>query len=71
MNLKLRWLIHSVIGLTLIGFGLSLVGEAIIYKIQQKPWFLLGTIALIVFNSGICFVATAISLKEKLKAGKL
>ncbi len=71
MSLKTRWLVYSVIGLTLIGLGLSLVGEAIIYKMQEQHWFALGTIALVIFNSGICFVAEATLLKNTLNNAKL
>ena len=41
-----------------------LLGEAIIFKINQDfNWFYIGALALIVFNSGICFVGKAILLK--------
>ncbi len=59
----MRWLFFSVIGLSLIGLGVSLVGEAIIFKMGGKPWFLFGTLALIVLNSGVCLVAEAVILK--------
>ena len=62
--MKTKWLIYSIVGLLLIGFGLSILGEAIILKINQDfNWFYIGTLALIVFNSGICFVGKAILLK--------
>ena len=62
--MKTKWLIYSIAGLLLIGFGLSLLGEAIIFKINQDfNWFYIGALALIVFNSGICFVGKAILLK--------
>lgn len=62
--MKTKWLIYSIVGLLLIGFGLSILGEAIIFKINQDfNWFYIGTLALIVFNSGICFVGKAILLK--------
>ncbi len=49
-------------GLLLIGFGASLLGEAIIWKSKNKAvwkWFSLGTIALIVLNSGVSIFAEA------------
>jgi hypothetical protein len=55
------------LGLLLLGFGLSLLGEAIIYKSQNDyKWFYWGTAALIVFNSGIALVGRAIVLKVKI-----
>ncbi len=53
-KLKIRWLLYSVGGLLLLGFGLSLLGEAILYKFNNDfSWFYWGTAALVVFNSGI------------------
>ncbi len=64
--MKRKWLLFSVGGLITIGFGLSLLGEAILYKMQQDlRWLWLGTLALGVFNSGICLVAEATLLKMK------
>jgi len=65
--MKKKWLIYSVTGLLLLGFGLSLLGEAIIYKINNDfNWFYWGTTALVVFNSGIALVGEAIALKGKM-----
>ena len=58
--MKLKWLTLSISGLILIGLGLSLLGEAIILKYEKKPFFWLGTLALIVVNSGLCFFGNAI-----------
>jgi len=63
--LKRNWLVYAIAGLLLIGFGLSLAGEAIIAKSRQESWFLLGTIALIVFNSGISIFGQAIIYRWK------
>jgi hypothetical protein len=64
--MKRKWLLFSVGGLITIGFGLSLLGEAIQYKMQQDlRWLWMGTLALGVFNSGICLVAEATLLKMK------
>jgi len=66
--MRLKWLLFSVGGLSTIGFGLSLLGEAILCKIHQDQlWIFLGTLALVVINSGICLVAEAILLKMKMK----
>ena len=57
------WLIESIAGLILIGFGLSLFGQAVIYKANGErlgKWFLWGTISLVVVNAGICVFGDAI-----------
>jgi hypothetical protein len=65
--MKKKWWIYSVTGLLLLGFGLSLLGEAIIYKINNDfNWFYWGTTALVIFNSGIALVGEAIALKGKM-----
>jgi hypothetical protein len=64
--MKRKWLLFSIGGLLTIGFGLSLLGEAIQYKmVQDSLWIGLGTLALIVTNTGICLVAEATVLKMK------
>lgn len=58
-----KWLIESVLGLILIGFGLSLFGQAVIYKSRAeavRKWFLWGTVSLIVVNAGICIFGDAV-----------
>jgi hypothetical protein len=58
-----RWLIESVGGLILIGFGLSLFGQAVIYKATGAPlkkWFWWGTLSLVVINAGICVFGDAV-----------
>ena len=69
--MKKKWWIYSVTGLLFLGFGLSLLGEAIIYKFNNDfNWFYCGTAALVVFNSGIAFVGEAIVLKGKMSNPK-
>jgi hypothetical protein len=68
-KLKRNWLILSISGLILIGFGLSLMGEALIRKYEAtnwQDWFWLGTIALVVINSGISLFGKAITLRVRL-----
>jgi hypothetical protein len=65
IHLKRNWLMYAIAGLLLIGFGLSLAGEAIIAKSRQESWFLLGTMALVVFNSGISIFGQAIIYRWK------
>ena len=50
-------------GLLLIGLGLCVFGEALIQKINQESYFTLGTLSLIIFNTGICFVGEAIFIR--------
>ena len=62
---SLRYWLYSVGGLLLVGVGLSILGEAIISKIRGEAWFLVGSFALILVNSGICLVAGAVILRLK------
>lgn len=61
-----KWLVEAVAGLILIGFGLSLFGQAVIYKSKGetvRKWFLWGTVSLIVFNAGICVFGDAVATR--------
>jgi uncharacterized membrane protein HdeD (DUF308 family) len=62
---RLRWWLYSVGGLLLIGAGLSILGEAIIAKSRCEAWFLVGTLAIILVNTGICLVAGAVIVRLK------
>lgn len=67
--LKGKWLFYSVSGLILIGAGLSLAIDAAFYRFQQPEklfWIIYGTLALIVFNSGICLFGQGIIYKVRL-----
>ena len=68
--MKIKWLTYSIIGLLLFGFGLSLLGEAILLKNNNEPFFWFGTLALVVINSGLCFFGNAIIFKIKLDHGE-
>ena len=66
---KIYWLLFSIVGMLLLGLGLSLLGEAIIFKSQNDfNWFYWGTGALATFNAGIGLIGEAIVLKVKLEA---
>lgn len=66
MTANTKWLLYSISGLMLFGFGLSLLGEAIILKhTNSELWISAGTIALVVTNSGLCFFGQAIIIKVK------
>lgn len=53
MNKKLIWYLKAQAGVLLFPFGLSLFGEAVIQKGAGQPYFWLGTLSLIVINSGV------------------
>jgi len=61
-----KWLSFAVGGLTLTGFGLSLLGEAIIAKYEKRSWFWLGTLSLVVVNSGISMIGKAVTYRTRL-----
>ncbi|MFM1808436.1 MAG: hypothetical protein RLZZ242_1161 [Bacteroidota bacterium] len=60
-----KWFVFSVASLATVGFGLSLLGEAIIAKSREESWFLMGTLALIVINTGLSLLGRAVI--ERLK----
>lgn len=68
-QLKKRWLLFGASGLALVGFGLSLMGEALILKYEDAgfhDWFWLGTAALVVINTGLAFFGKAVTIRVKL-----
>lgn len=69
-DLKKMWLAYAVVGLLLLGAGLSFFGEALLLKWDNAPfleWFLWGTFALIVFNAGISLFGQAVIYRLKLE----
>lgn len=58
-----RWFYQAPFSLMLIGFGACLISEATMLKYggaETTHWFLYGTIALIVFNTGISLFGDAV-----------
>jgi hypothetical protein len=55
MTPRVKWLVFSPVGLTLMGFGLTLVTDAARAKGAGEDWFWYGTLALVVFNAGVAF----------------
>jgi hypothetical protein len=58
-----RWMIFAPLGLVLTGFGLCLVADAALLKYaggETWNWVMYGTLALIVFNSGLSFFGQAV-----------
>lgn len=51
-----RWLLQSVLGLLLTGSGLSMCIDAGIEKLNGGEWFWYGTLGLIIFQAGLCFI---------------
>lgn len=67
--LKRNWLLCAASGLALVGLGLSLMGEALMLKYDRAgfaQWFWLGTLALVVINSGLAVFGKAITLRVRL-----
>ncbi len=60
MQVRTLWLLYSVLGLVLVGAGVSIVGEAVIRKAAEEPWFMMGTLGLVVLNSGVSVFGQAI-----------
>lgn len=59
-------MLYSAIGLAVFGFGLSLMGEALIRKYEStswQEWFWIGTLALVVVNTGLALFGKAIVLR--------
>lgn len=54
-----KWRLFAPLGLTLIGFGVSVVGYAVELRttgVTRAAWFGWGTAGLIILNSGVaCF----------------
>lgn len=66
MSAKTKWLLYSVSGLLFFGFGLCLLGEAILMKFTNSPyWVAAGTVALVITNTGLCLFGQAIIVKVK------
>ena len=66
MENKTKWLLYAVGGLVVFGFGLSLLGEAIIAKYTNNDyWVAWGISALVVTNSGLCLFGQAVVERVK------
>lgn len=67
MNLQTKWLVFSPVGLTLVGFGLSLTLEAARAKNAGEPRFWLGTLGLCVVNAGLAFFGDGVKSRVLLE----
>jgi hypothetical protein len=66
MNLKTKWMLFAVTGLLLVGTGLSVIGEAILLKGADEPFFWMGTAGLVLFNAGLSFFGQAVVFRSKM-----
>ena len=62
------WSRYSVPGLILTGLGLSIVGQATINKAKNRPWFVQGTLGLILFNAGLALFGESIKARALYEA---
>lgn len=72
-KLKRKWLTYAIGGILLMGFGLSLLGEASILKWESAGflyWFGLGTLALAIFFAGLSLFGQATVFKSKIDRSK-
>ena len=53
MNNNIKRYFLALLGLILFSSGLCVLGEAIISKYENSNWILLGTISLVLINSGL------------------
>ncbi len=67
MNLRTKWLIFSPLGLSLVGFGLSVTLEAARLKNLGEAWFWLGTLGLCVVNAGLAFFGDGVKSRVLLE----
>lgn len=65
-----KWLIRAPLGLALVGFGACLIAEAAMKKYANLPWFVDGTVALCVFNGGLCVFGDAILQRVRYERAK-
>ena len=53
MNNNINRYFLALLGLILFNSGLCVLGEAIISKYENSNWILIGTISLVLINSGL------------------
>tara|TARA_B100001989_G_C24356389_1_gene372235 strand:+ start:10 stop:204 length:195 start_codon:yes stop_codon:yes gene_type:complete len=53
MNKYIKRYFLALLGLILFSSGLCVLGEAIISKYENSNWILIGTISLVLINSGL------------------
>ncbi len=66
---RIQWLLRGGIGASLTGFGISAIVECGFLKHEGSEflnWFSMGTLALIVFMSGISLLIDAVRFRIKM-----
>jgi hypothetical protein len=74
LSTRTKWLLLAPVSLVLIGFGLSVFGEATYAKHSGAPttsWVLWGTYSLILINGGLSLLGEAIRLRVRLDTRKV
>jgi hypothetical protein len=69
-----NWLIQAPLGLVIVGFGICLVAESAMLKYSGATtwqWVVAGTLALCVFNSGLCIFGNSIIEKIRFERDNL
>jgi hypothetical protein len=66
-----NWLIQAPLGLVIVGFGACLIAEAAMTKYAGGAWVWYGTVALVVFNSGLCVFGNAILHRVRYEFSKI
>lgn len=59
MNTETLSNLQAVAGLILTGAGLSMAIDAGTVRAKKGKWFLYGTVALLIFQAGLCLVVGA------------
>jgi hypothetical protein len=67
MSHHMKWLVFSPMGLSLIGLGVSITGEAIRAKTMNEPWFWLGTLGLAVLNAGVAVFGDGVKHRVRME----
>jgi hypothetical protein len=73
ISLRTKWLICSIGGLLLIGYGLSVFSEAGHLKhtgADTQKWVLLGTYSLVIINAGISIFGQGVIFKMMMENRK-
>jgi hypothetical protein len=72
-KLKRKWLLYALTGILVMGFGFSVMGEALIAKASGKSfvnWFLVGTAGLALIFAGLSVFGQAVVYKSILDQNK-
>ena len=72
-TLKRKWLYYAIIGILIMGFGLSVLGEAVIAKALAKGflnWFLMGTAGLSLIFAGLSVFGQGVVYKSIIDQNK-